>query len=250
MTDKKYLFVVGCPRSGTTALGLLLAQNPMILMGIERFGHRAFKNNFSISPELFESDRFCDFREGDTFYSGFDFAPKAYADVVGKLTTATWRGDKIPMMFDTLPELFGVFGSQAKVIFIFRNIFDVAASYNARRNNKNDNWHKGTSDAIKDWNHAISAYRKSTAKDQIIPVIYENFFSSPDIARKLHEKLGIANDDMTEELVKAMFKRSEVLESERARALSRDEVMEIMLKSNFGGFREIVEISRSLFDIR
>lgn len=246
VTDKKYLFVVGCPRSGTTALGLFLAQNPAILMGIERFGHRAFKGNFSMVPELFESDRFCEFRKGDTFYPDFSFAPKAYENLENKLTDAIWRGDKIPKMFQTLPELFKSFDADIKVIFVFRNIFDVAASYKNRQDDQDDNWNLGVHTAIEDWNSSISAYSTSSRKDDIIPVIYEDFFSGPNIARKLQDQLGVGNTD-TERLISAMFQRSRTLESGRGRALSQEDVMGISMKANFDGFRTITQISREIF---
>lgn len=40
--QKKFLFVCGCPRSGTSYLHALLAQHPAIALGLERFNLRLF----------------------------------------------------------------------------------------------------------------------------------------------------------------------------------------------------------------
>ncbi len=247
MDNRQYLFIVGCPRSGTTALATLLAEHPSVVMGIERYGLRAFPAHFSLTPDLFERDRFLHFREGDTFYSSFDFAPRAYRDVETKFASARWVGDKIPGMYATLPDLFEAFGERTTVLFIFRNIFDVAASYKARLLDPNDNWSKGVSTAVTDWTRAIGAYRRSAHQERIIPIIYESLVSDPHIAHALFDRLGLEITPETRAAMDHLAARSETLESGRKRNLTMVEVMEICLKAPFGGFREIVDTASRYF---
>jgi len=183
----------------------MFAQHPKVMMGIERYGHRAFPSDFSLSPELFEYERFIDFRTSDTFYDGPAFAPAAYSGMEQKFRNARWVGDKIPTLFRTLPKLFDSFPVEARVLFIFRNIFDVAASYKARKNNDSDNWSKGVPDAIADWTDAIRSFRTSHHQDKIIPIIYEDLFSDERQAVELFRQLGLEVDPAFANVIKPKF---------------------------------------------
>lgn len=239
-----YLFIVGCPRSGTTALGNMFAQHPKVVMGIERYGHRAFPANFSLSPNLFKLERFTEFREGDTFYDSLAFAPAAYSDLSRKFPGAVWVGDKIPTLFRTLPKLFTAFPKETRVLFIFRNIFDVAASYKARKEDLSDNWSKGVSDAISDWADAIRCFRKSDNKRQIIPILYEDLFSDIKILKSLFVHMGLEYNSNFDAIMQGYYDRSRVLEKGRMRNLTEKEVLDICLRAPFGAYREVVETAR------
>tara|TARA_R110002072_G_scaffold19117_3_gene71361 strand:+ start:131 stop:907 length:777 start_codon:yes stop_codon:yes gene_type:complete len=243
----QFLFVVGCPRSGTTAMGMFLAEDSKVAMGIERYGHRMFFGNFTITPELFEKERFMTIEDGDTFYDSFDFSKNAYAGIEEKLDNALWVGDKIPKLYETLEDLFDTFPDNTKVIFIFRNIFDVCASYNKRLNDPQDNWKYGTAAAIKDWNNSIAAYKRSKHKDKIIPIVFEEFFHDEEKYLKLCEILDIPVNDETAERVQRFVSRNAQLEEGRNRALSERDVFQITTDALFGGYREIVSIYRELF---
>lgn len=247
MNNPRHLFVVGCPRSGTTALGSFLAQHKDVVLGIERYGLRQFPGDFSLTPELFTADRFCDLRPGDTFYDALEFSTKAYGGTKEKFATAQWVGDKIPLLYQTLPKLFDRFDDRTRVVFIFRNVFDVVASYKARQVDPKDAWTKGTSAAITDWSASIRAYLTSDHQDRIIPIIYEDLFTDPRVGAALIDRLGLEHDADSRQALAHRFKRSDKLESGRKRDLSMDDVTEISMRASFGGFRTIVEKARATY---
>src|SRR5205807_10659654 len=63
---KRFLFVCGVPRSGTTALAQLLNYHPRIGIGIERFRSIAIgSRGDEFRLTLYRKERFFKFRDGD-----------------------------------------------------------------------------------------------------------------------------------------------------------------------------------------
>ena len=246
---QQFLFVVGCPRSGTTAMGRFLAEDVRVVMGIERFGHRVYANDFTLSPALFAKERFMSIEPGDTFYDSFDFSKASYSGVEEKYDDAEWLGDKIPKLYEALDHLFEVFPETTKVIFLFRNIFDVCASYNQRLKDPKDDWSLGTADAIRDWNRSIAMYKKSKHKDKIIPVIYEDFFRHKDNYLAMCKMLSLSTEGETLQRIKAFTARNSQLEEARTRSLSEEDVFKISTEALFGGYRDIVADARALLSV-
>ena len=91
-----YLFVCGCPRSGTTALAKLFSISDDIVLGQERYGKRSHPDNFTLTPALFEKERFLDVQPGDTFYDSLDFFARYYENVPWKLDSCRYIGEKRP----------------------------------------------------------------------------------------------------------------------------------------------------------
>jgi hypothetical protein len=172
---KKFLFICGAPRSGTTLLAKVLGSNPSVVMGIERYKNVISTDRFKAN--LFEVNRFFDFQAADSninykhFQNHYDFARKKYAG-------AMYVGDKIPNMYKHLGKLSDYFEGDVKIIFCYRNPYAVAASWNARAFNPNDAWPEVNDyqKAIKFWNeslnHAIVAHK---AGAKIIPFNFDSF---------------------------------------------------------------------------
>src|ERR1700691_148622 len=96
---ERYLFVAGCPRSGTSALAFLLNEHAGIALGFERFKRiRGLLEPFHFTPSQF-------------------FSPVlAETDIQGELLyrrlyerwqsgSVTVIGDKVPLYWRVLPEL-------------------------------------------------------------------------------------------------------------------------------------------------
>lgn len=236
-----YLFVVGCARSGTTALGRFLAQHRQVVLGMERYIHRTRPKAFSLSPDLFEYERLSRIEPGDTFYKSTDFAPETFVDLETRLPQARYVGDKIPGLYSAFPQLFKAFGPEMRVVMIFRNVFDVAASWEARRQDADDvDWNRNVTQAVSQWNAALRAYASSAYKNQIIPVLYEDIFSNPAALTGLLEQLGLDADKGDARRAQTVVTKAATLEAGRTRNLGQADLMEIMLKANFAPWRALV----------
>jgi len=232
-----FLFLCGCPRSGTTAAWRLLVGDERIKMGVERYGNRFYTRDF-LTPELFEKDRFFSLEEGDTFYPDLEAFNSYYSKAHAGYEDAIYVGDKIPKLynyFDRLQENF----SNAKIIFIFRNIFDVAASYKARLLDENDNWSMGVSEAVADWNASLQSALSYTG--QIALVDYEKLFIQREGLDAIYAFLDLDVSESVQATFTNLVARSGTLEQSRARALTALEVKEICETADFESYRTLIK---------
>jgi hypothetical protein len=206
-------------------------------MGVERYGNRFFAKDF-LTPELFEKERFFDLQEGDTFYPDLVTFSDYYSTSVEGYDEAVYFGDKIPLLYKYFDRLQTNF-PDCKTLFIFRNIFDVAASYKARKFDKNDNWKKGVKEAISDWNEGFECAQ--AYKGRILYVDYEELFLNGSGVDKIYRFLELDVTDETEAQVKKLLARSAQLEQERSRALTAMEVKEICETADFESYRTMVK---------
>lgn len=169
-----FLFAMGCPRSGTTALWKLLIADPRIVLGVERYGRLAL-SPASVSKAHFEYSRFFDVRPGDTFYDHLvDFNPY-YQTARESWHTARYHGDKVPLLFKQLPVLENKF-PQAKKLVIVRNIYSVASSHLGRLADPVDTWRRGVPEAVRDWNWSLRTIRDNRNREDFYFVHYEELF--------------------------------------------------------------------------
>jgi glycosyltransferase involved in cell wall biosynthesis len=151
---ERYLFVAGCPRSGTSALTFLLNEHPQIVLGFERFK----RVRAALDPFHFTADQF--------------FSPVlAETDIQGKLLyerlqrrwlagSVSVIGDKVPLYTRVLPHLLERF-PQARVIVMVRDPLDVARSFRRRAADPGD-WWPAENDhrlAVEMWNEALARAR-------------------------------------------------------------------------------------------
>jgi hypothetical protein len=194
MKEKNFLFVCGCPRSGTTVLTQLLNWHPKISLGIERFGKLLNRDSELFLPRIFNPKRFFKIRKSDCFYDSLEF--KAYSEWYcsdfneNKYKNSTYVGDKNPKFYEHLDTINSNFrNNNYKIIFILRDINSVAKSYNVRANNPNDKW-KAENDfkqAIVDWNKGISSICHQIDNQEnasnLISVNYDDFFSNYELGK-------------------------------------------------------------------
>lgn len=219
-SDKKYLFVCGCPRSGTSALWRLLVSHPDVVMGIERFTNLATKN-WSLSPAHFEKDRFMDIQENDTFYSSINnFSsrsgiPALFNSFPEKIGKCKYVGDKLPYLYNRLDGLCEAFPG-AHVVYILRNISDVAVSFENRLRDTNDVWKQSAADAVRHWGSSIRKIMNAPEGLNVHVVIYEDLFGdSSNQAEVLFDRLDLPMTEETHAAVSEALKSARLLRMRR-----------------------------------
>jgi hypothetical protein len=145
VTDRRYCFIFGCPRSGTTALTRLLNSHEAFVVGMERYKYHysSTQGRAALGPDFFEPGRYFDFRPEDTNItpSNERFA-RFYERARRRFDAATvvYVGDKVlatDPILDAIRENF----PDPRFIFIYRDLFRVASSWEVRaRNEKDENW--------------------------------------------------------------------------------------------------------------
>jgi hypothetical protein len=246
-TSRTFLFVTGCPRSGTTAIGDLLNTHPGIVLGIERFILRAFNNpGFSLEPSLYEHDRFFEIRPKDTFYDDLEGFYAGYREMRTKYHRSRYIGDKLPNLYQSMERFQKVFPSNAKIVIIFRNIFHVAASYIRRARNLDDHFWRRDQDlrvALSDWQEAMTFLEDERDNPNVIPLCYEDFFTDIRYLHNLLDDLGLPSSTSIEDCYNGLKEQFTALDSAGRLSLSPADVVEIIEKAPL----EKYNIARELF---
>lgn len=197
--SRRYLFVSGAPRSGTTILAHLLNSHPDIAIGIERYKFLLMRDEQAakVSAALFDPERFFARSEEDT-----NILLKVLGDkrkFRAKLERATYVGDKVPRLILRTRELDQWFPGN-RMIFIFRDPYRVAASWTARAEKSDDNW-----DASRDYKASVETMNKffdiairlrRKNPDRFMVVQYERIFDPADSGpiRTVVDWLGLEFD--------------------------------------------------------
>jgi hypothetical protein len=188
----KYLFVGGCARSGTSSLTRLLNSHKKILVGIERYNKLCHKHNYSLNKGHFLKKRFFQVEKGDTFYSDFSEVHKRSKWLYRKYESLEYIGLKYTSIHNIMDELNSTFGNPV-IIYIYRDIFDVAESWN-QRTIKGNNWPKTKNyiEAVEEWNYSLKTIKSYIEnKQEIICVNYNDVFYSNKSLKKLFAELNL-----------------------------------------------------------
>ena len=234
----KYLFICGCPRSGTTALWRAVTGHKEVAIGVERYIHRMIPK-FTLEQSHFTKDRFFNWKKGDTHFPGAHHSPY-YADLEPRYESCKYYGDKVPPMYVNYETLFENFPG-AHVLFIFRNIFDVAQSYLNRLDNPNDGWKKDHTVAVKEWNTSLGKtlqLKRQGAK--IFCVEYEEFFFEEYDFNQVMKPLGLEMDDDFQFNFKKIRKHGSNLDEKRQDRLTTTQKQHIMHNANFAAYKLIL----------
>ncbi len=190
MTEQTFAFVLGCPRSGTTALTQLLNRHPAVAIGTERFSGPARRRE--LTPAHYAPERFGRFEEGDTHHMG-ERQDRVQTAVLNRIATAPVIGDKLPQLIGKVDQLRAF--PEPKLIFVLRNPFSVAESHDRRAARKRQTW--GTDRdhrvAVRKFNGAIRqiAQLEKSRRFKHLVVPYEQLFSVGDGVSKIFEFLGL-----------------------------------------------------------
>lgn len=243
--NQQFLFICGCPRSGTTALRSILTCHSGVCIGHERYS-KFLARGGKISSELFRPARFLRFDPQEIFYTQEQF-DSFHSGFQEKIATCNYIGDKIPELYHKLEEVEREL-SNALIIFLLRNILDVAESYNLRARNQDDPYwteDKDASRAIRDWNQSLKSTMQALHRPQsnLIVLEYEHVFSDPNRMQRFIESLGLEVTDEHASYITTMVERSHELSknSERrsTRQLTNDQKHEICCLADFQTYRQL-----------
>jgi len=125
-------------------------------MGEERYINKVDGNFIELTPELFEKDRFFNLQPGDTHFPDLTTAGagRYYADLKPRYHKCEWLGDKVPVLYKNYDGLFYRF-PMVHVVYVLRDIYEIAESFETRLADPDDNWDHDYKDAVAKWNESL-----------------------------------------------------------------------------------------------
>lgn len=247
-SEKRYLFVCGCGRSGTSNMAYLLGHHPKVVMGVERY-HNLVLPKFKLKPSHFKYQRFMNFLEKDSHHNMFEHKifKELYPLYKNDFRKHYLIGDKVPMLYYQYDSLFKNFESAAEIsiIFMVRNIYDVANSYMTRYLNTEDRWKRDFDTCIKDWNDSLTETERIIQQGKKVHVIqFEDFYygDTDSYIVKLCQLLGIS---ISNELFKvsAYLNELKTLKNEErkmAPGLTTLQKRRILIEANIPLYRKFI----------
>jgi hypothetical protein len=250
---KKYLFICGVPRSGTTALSRLIGLHPQIVMGTERYKY-LYRGENTLSIDLFTKDRFFDIKEEETNLLLDNEGRKSYYEnAFKKFDNAIYVGDKTPGIYNWYNKILEEF-KQVKFIFILRDIHQVASSWNVRAlNSENSKWKKEMDykQAVIEWNLALGKTKEALGKGvDLVIVNYNNFFKNqqngveiiPNKLESLLEFLEIDNHPKFQKIYIESCKKFDELKNKEL-TIFEGQNEHINNNANFELYNEILKLA-------
>ena len=242
--DRRFLFLCGTARSGTTALTHLLAAHPRIVLGMERYARLVRPDDFRLTPRHFAKQRFLEVAPGDTFYSDFNTVHWFDTEIATKIDQCAYIGDKKPELYLAYDALYRAFPS-ATVLMIFRDPVAVACSYQARRD-KGVQWPawRDYRAAIQDWNNAARATLEAiTCGHAVHALRYEDLFQQTKLPRAVFDTLGLDIPECVHHRIHGLRQRSAELEQTRQCVLSADQIDEVRRGIDHAAYSAIREVN-------
>jgi hypothetical protein len=193
-----FIFLCGCPRSGTTIMSHVLNSHERVVLGIERYKFLARASRIhEITREKFELERFFDFRDGETNLAPqFSERWKTHYEALEKKAQQPgllW-GDKFPGYFHFYQHLASEFGN-VRFIFMLREFDDVASSFQVRHDDPVDSWVNAADAAVTIWNTSLEKTQGYLAREGHQPLLvcdYEAYFrGDPGQDERLLDFLGL-----------------------------------------------------------
>lgn len=247
MMNKSFFFICGCARSGTTALWRLISAHPEIAVGVERY-IGLLQPGYALSKDLFDEERFFNLQPKDTHFKNLTEgrAGKYYEELKNRYRQCQLFGDKIPPLYNYYKETQDAFGD-VKILFIFRNIFDVAQSFNERAKG-GINWL-----ASKDYTAAVSHWNKSLmetlnyikAGGNVLCLEYEKLFWGGLNQGVIEKYLGLNESVEFAEQLKLLVNEATELDKKRESLLNTPQKQYIMHHAHFRVYKQILDISIS-----
>jgi hypothetical protein len=222
----------------------LISGHPRACIGRERYA-TVFNRKRPFTEELFEKERFLTWRPDDTFYDQvrFEGYHRGFAE---KFDACTVVGDKLPYLYRRWDDVFAL-RPQPSVVFLTRNVIDVAESYNHRARSLYDPWPvaKNPDRAVREWNEAMRLVSEAVEAgygSRLLVVEYEGFFEDPQRMRGLLRQLGLNVDPQVTAHLHAMAATALRLRWKRRelRELSPQQKRRVLLSAYVARYRQLL----------
>jgi len=172
------------------------------------------------------------------------FAGEAKANLSEKIENAIFIGDKSTIAYRHFEELSNAISPSPFFIFIIRNIFDVASSFNVRSKRQDSKWRVELDYkiAVEEWN--ASLVNAISAQDAGIPihvVQYEHLFNKIT----LENIFSYFHLTCTEELlakINLLEERGKMIQHSRVQALSGLEKKYILINANIDAYKDLIGV--------
>ncbi len=239
--DKKYIFVSGLARSGTTALGDLLNLSRDITVFFEMLSP-----SFPYSPSSFNSAYLERALESDRHRE------RTNASLLEKSKTSAYIGDKRPMFFLRLGDSLQNFADDSVVVYhLVRRLQDVCRSYQARADNPDDvSWNllHDYREAIIDYELMCNIFLDNARKiadnsHEIVFVPYQKVFTDSEYARSLFDPLTLSDKDNLAPKVEAFVAESKKIATQD-RPISAELEQKILDTVDVSKIRKFETLSR------
>lgn len=194
--QKRFLFVSGVPRSGTSALGRLLGLAPGVVIYNELLSHKR-----PYSPRAFDGDFVADTSRGRN-------QERVFLDALQRSEHADYLGDKRPNFMHLAPNTFDEFKEASlTVVHIVRRVEDVASSFHSRAIDPSDErWSPAVNGADAEIQTLVQEkyILGSMSNDlhhghRVVLVAYDRIFSDRNVVLTIFELLGIKISNEAEE---------------------------------------------------
>lgn len=250
MAIEKILFISGVARSGTSELVSVLNEHPNFLIGSERYFYVIERRE--LETYHFEMERFLNILPEDChndsrlLKEGQFLIKKGI--LTGKINVEDIKviGDKYPNLYEHFDWIFERFPN-AVHIYIVRNPFSVAQSFQRRFENINDEWDENFVSAVHRWNISVerALFFFEKFKEKFIFLLYEQFFSNVENMNKLFKILGYStiNNDKLQPYVDRFYKLN-------SQMVQKEEVIRyyVSRNANWEAYKHICKISDHQFN--
>lgn len=240
---RQYLFVTGCARSGTTMMADLLRADPRIAMGRERYAYRYIFER-ALSPELFEAERFCcQWHSEDSHHRSLQ---PYYSALYPAFERCRLVGDKIPEIACDYRPLLTHF-KRPRVIYMLRNLADVANSYRCRAREaaagQGHGWpaQRGVVEAVLEWNLSLTNTLRHWNDMHVLVLPYETLFVDPAQLERLRCFLQLGETPEIDAEHARLAVRGAQLDRERRLGLSPAERMLVQQHADAAAYAALLQ---------
>lgn len=238
-----YLFIGGCPRSGTTALYRTVNGHSQIALGMERHHAAVVGRKRQITADLYSPEGF--FRVADL--DRRLLSEKYINNVLNrsvfqeKFASAYFRGDNIPRIYESFDTVRRAMPS-ARFIFCLRNIMEVASSFNNRFHGvKGQQWSNDYKIAVRMWNQYVQ-FLDRHVEDPCIQILqYEDFYHAYDLESRILTWLDLPREAAFSSKVQGMAEEAKKLAEDRQLNLSSGECRYLSYNADWDAYKRVVE---------